>query len=101
MRAGLDASTVTPGRTAPVVSFTVPAMPPVVCAPAEAGSRTARSANLTSIRVVKTLPPLKTFDGRTRAGVRIVADYVASGWRRLLQYVAAGGWHASPPLDLC
>src|SRR5205814_1062305 len=35
--AGLDASTVTPGRTAPEVSLTVPAMP-LVCADAVTGS---------------------------------------------------------------
>src|SRR2546428_11349959 len=40
MRAGLAASTVTPGSTAPVVAFTSPAMAPLVadCARAAAGT---------------------------------------------------------------
>src|SRR5437764_182350 len=45
MRAGLDASTVTPGRTAPEVSFTVPAiaaLAPLVCANA-AGANTSET----------------------------------------------------------
>src|SRR6185503_6706489 len=44
IRAGLLASTVTPGRTPPVASFTVPAMAPaVVWAPAATGSRTSKA----------------------------------------------------------
>src|SRR5262245_28053623 len=40
IRAGLDASTVTPGSTAPEVSFTTPAMlPAVACAAANVGKR--------------------------------------------------------------
>ena len=38
MRAGLDASTVTPGITAPLVSFTWPPMALPLCAAARAGS---------------------------------------------------------------
>ena len=38
MSAGLDASTVTPGITAPEVSFTTPAMPPAAWAAANDGS---------------------------------------------------------------
>src|SRR4029450_1391310 len=42
MSAGLDASTTTPGMTAPVVSFTTPAMP-VACAKATEGSNAANA----------------------------------------------------------
>src|SRR5437867_3075449 len=50
MRAGLAASTVTPGRTAPDVSRTTPAMPlaPVTCADAK------RVTNIRHARAVKT-----------------------------------------------
>src|SRR5262249_45677118 len=43
MSAGLDASTVTPGITAPDVSFTTPAMPPAAWAAVDDGSSTATS----------------------------------------------------------
>jgi hypothetical protein len=42
MRAGLDASTVTPGRTAPDVSLTVPVID--ACANAKVGNSTANAA---------------------------------------------------------
>src|SRR5688572_22189179 len=49
IRAGLAASTVTPGNTAPVVSLATPAMLPVVedCAQAAAGKYTADNAHRT------------------------------------------------------
>src|SRR5262245_14673261 len=54
MSAGLDASTVTPGRTAPDASLTVPAMdaPVTACACATAGNST--STGSTSISLLKT-----------------------------------------------
>src|SRR3990172_12629534 len=47
MRAGLAASTVTPGSTAPDASFTTPAMDP--CADAAAGIRTHAAATTTNL----------------------------------------------------
>src|SRR3954453_12792501 len=41
--AGLDASTVTPGSTAPEESLTRPAMAPVACAEARAGKRSTQN----------------------------------------------------------
>src|SRR5262245_40394671 len=45
MSAGLAASTVTPGSTAPDVSFTTPAMDACACAVAGTSSRHAKAAN--------------------------------------------------------
>jgi hypothetical protein len=47
MRDGLEASTVTPGRTPPEASFTTPAMLPLsaVCAPAAAGDSITQQTN--------------------------------------------------------
>src|SRR5215217_3928255 len=48
MRTGLDASTVTPGRTAPDVSLTVPVMD--ACANTDAGSRKTTQASTCATR---------------------------------------------------
>src|SRR3982751_2277818 len=48
IRAGLDASTVTPGRTAPDVSLTTPVMD--ACAAARAGTSTTHASNGTISR---------------------------------------------------
>src|SRR5438477_10118798 len=55
MRAGLETSTVTPGNTAPDVSFTTPVID--ACANATAGNRT-RHANMPNVlTALTTLPP--------------------------------------------
>src|SRR5215510_8698505 len=56
MSAGLAASTVTPGSTAPVVSLTVPAMVPLArdCASEKSGQRTAQIRDATEMRMMKT-----------------------------------------------
>jgi hypothetical protein len=54
--AGLDASTVTPGRTAPVVSLTTPAMPALPCASALAAIN-----DTITVRAIRTL---HLIDGR-------------------------------------
>src|SRR4029453_17489286 len=61
MSAGLDASTVTPGRTAPEVSRTVPAI--VACAVARAGNSitTAATTNPLNVRM-KLYPPCRHTD---------------------------------------
>src|SRR5215831_5405434 len=61
MSAGLDASTDTPGSTAPVVSLTVPAIAPVVddCAAATDGSHTAARSNAPRKPVSLIIPPSK------------------------------------------
>src|SRR5262245_53150270 len=57
MSAGLAASTVTPGSTAPVVSLTVPAMLPLAsdCAHPAAGSR--RSIPIRALNLIRTGSP--------------------------------------------
>src|SRR5215510_2647208 len=52
MRAGLAASTVTPGSTAPVVSFTSPAIAPLVADCARAAAGASRIAHRVMMRVV-------------------------------------------------
>ena len=58
MSAGLVASTVTPGITAPLVSFTTPAIP-LVCARAVAGSDTtiANASAATPLAIPRISPP--------------------------------------------
>src|SRR5688572_18499053 len=49
--AGLLASTVTPGKTAPVASRTTPAIAPACCADTRAGNNSATTAARTNLRV--------------------------------------------------
>src|SRR5437879_2913723 len=57
MSAGLLASTVTPGRTAPDVSLTTPAMPLACCAEAGVGRRSTdvRATTVVPITIVRTM----------------------------------------------
>ncbi len=59
MSAGLLASTVTPGSTAPLVSLTTPAMP-LACAHAVAGAHSSMAASADAGTILRIgLPPLK------------------------------------------
>src|SRR5262249_51090910 len=71
MSAGLAASTVTPGSTAPVVSFTTPAMAPVVAdwAHADAAAKQAQPSRATVLKDLITpffpsRPPQQAVRGR-------------------------------------
>src|SRR5437867_3768452 len=87
MRTGLDASTVTPGRTAPDVSRTTPAMD--ACANATAGVDSAiknTSVAFVTPRIVNLLRPCaapRPLPARTRA--RAASGVVCGGTRAVLQ----------------
>src|SRR3977135_3638559 len=57
MSAGLEASTVTPGRTAPELSLTTPAIPLAVACCADA-ARGSSSAHMIAVRPTPTTPVL-------------------------------------------
>src|SRR5689334_1675105 len=84
INAGLDASTVTPGRTAPEPSRTTPAMDP--CAIAAAGRRLAHSTmrTLDNQRTIVRLPSIATHcsDAGGEFGLRTpVGRYRFKTWR--------------------
>src|SRR5438874_1927453 len=64
MSAGLAASTVTPGSTAPDASLTVPAIAPVPCADAMVGSSASHTAAATTRINVGIAPLLKNHTRR-------------------------------------
>src|ERR671935_2440328 len=72
MSAGLDASTVTPGITAPDASFTTPAMPPAACAAANDGSsNAARTARQTVADLfIETSRPTAEMGSHYRLGLQ-------------------------------
>ena len=93
MRAGLDASTVTPASTPPVPSLTKPRRPPVdVCAaaPVAPASASSRARNPCTIR--------REVMGRLLLPVRR-AEHVQIGWRHswLAAPSSANGCDGSPP----
>jgi hypothetical protein len=72
MRAGLLASTVTPGSTLPLASVTRPAMLPVCCASASSGShadpvRRRKMTRMSLTSLVTAEPPLLSEGARVRA----------------------------------
>src|SRR5437773_9059487 len=58
IKAGLLASTVTPGNTAPVASFTVPANALCACAVAGSASHASTTTKTIAIRLLATIPVL-------------------------------------------
>src|SRR6187431_2409885 len=67
IRAGLAASTETPGMTAPDASFTTPAMALPLCARAGTGTaRTIDTATRTPLRHHRAIPVLQSLDQATR-----------------------------------
>jgi hypothetical protein len=78
MSAGLDTSTVTPGRTAPEASLTTPAIP-LVCAAAIAGAATQDSARKIRNNNLRITPaPLPDAERRDRPDPSLGVDRVAS-----------------------
>jgi hypothetical protein len=59
IKASLDASTVTPGRTAPEASFTVPVMALCACAVAGHNANHPRATSAATVTRRVMLPPLK------------------------------------------
>src|SRR3954469_11992635 len=86
MRAGLDASTVTPGRTAPVESRTTPEI--VACARAIAGTISAISAPTATIRTCFRIRPSmpRAYERATTLTVTdgaLIAPPAAAAWLAL------------------
>src|SRR5881296_3800013 len=82
IRAGLDTSTVTPGSTAPDVSFTVPAI--ALCATAVPGTMSTHArvvaAAATSVRISLLLVKLTSPHGRRRADHAYAAPWGQLKW---------------------
>src|SRR3954464_13030026 len=71
MRAGLDASTVTPGSTAPVESRTTPEI--VACARAIVGTISAINAPTATLTTCFRIPPSRAYERVTTLAVTDVA----------------------------
>src|SRR5436305_5431310 len=91
MSAGLAASTVTPGRIAPVVSFTTPANALCACALVGSASTTAKAHTAHNILLI--MPNLLQSRNRTKTG-RFLAR--SAGRYAELQHESTG-WRAIRP----
>ena len=92
--AGLAASTVTPGSTAPEVSLTTPAMPPAACARATMldaciAATTRHTRRSVAIQRDEPLSAINHYGGQSRADRRVRVTVRLRGALRV--YLGAGG----------